>query len=236
MWLVPALSSMYRFSMTNSSKKFSLVLVSSVVAIGILSAPMAFSASSSAAKAGGACAKLGAVAKTKTASFKCVKSGSKFVWRVVKTAKPAPAKSTPAAAASSTPTPAVSLLPAQSAYDITVAAHQWSFNFTYFVNGKSSPLASASGDSAVLYVPEGKLVHFSLTSADTTHGFWIPDLLINSSMDPGTTGHLDFTASKLGTFIGRCNVPSCGRGHAGMAFTVKVVSQDDYLKYLSSLK
>lgn len=128
------------------------------------------------------------------------------------------------------------MLPAQSSYDITVAAHQWSFDFTYMVDGKKTPLASSPGNSGILFIPEGKVVHFSLTSADTTHGFWVPDLLINSAMDPGTTGHLDFTASKLGTFIGHCNVSSCGRGHAGMSFTVKVVNQDDYLKYLSSLK
>lgn len=87
-----------------------------------------------------------------------------------------------------------------------------------------------------MYVPEGKLVHFTLTSADTTHGFWIPGLSIDNSMDPGVTGHFDFTASKTGTFPGRCNVSSCGRGHAGMAFTVKVVSAEDYIKYVSSLK
>lgn len=217
-------------------KKISLLLASSVFALGILSVPMAFSASSATAKAGGACTKLGAVAKTKAASFKCVKNGNKLVWHAVKTSKPAPAKTTPAPTTSATPTPAVSLLPAQSSYDITVAAHQWSFDFTYMVDGKKTPLASATGDSGILFIPEGKAVHFSLTSADTTHGFWVPDLLINSAMNPGTTGHLDFTASKLGTFIGHCNVSSCGRGHAGMSFTVKVVSQDDYLKYLSSLK
>lgn len=231
-----ALSKGYRFSMTNSTRKISLLFLSSVVAIGILSVPMAFSAANTVVKAGGACTKLGTVAKTKTASFKCVKSGKKHVWHAVKVAKPAPAKTTPAAAKPTTPTPEVSSLPAQSSYDITVAARQWSFDFTYMVDGRKTPLPSASGDSSILFIPEGKVVHFSLTSADTTHGFWVPDLLINSAMDPGTTGHLDFTASKLGTFVGHCNVSSCGRGHAGMAFTVKVVSQDDYLKYLSSLK
>lgn len=224
----------YLFSMT--SKKISLSLATSVFALGILSVPMAFSAASTTVKAGGACTKLGAVSKTKTTSFTCIKSGSKLVWQAVKTAVPAPAKPTATATNSSTPTPVLASLSAQSSYDITVAAHQWSFDFTYMVDGKKTPLASASGDSGILFIPEGKLVHFSLTSADTTHGFWVPDLLINSAMDPGTTGHIDFTASKLGSFIGRCNVSSCGRGHAGMSFTVKVVSQDDYLKYLSSLK
>jgi cytochrome c oxidase subunit 2 len=128
------------------------------------------------------------------------------------------------------------VLPTQSAYDISVASSQWNFNFTYFVDSSKSARHSAPGDSSVLYLPEGKLIHFTLTSADTTHGFWIPGLSINSNMDPSVTGHLDFTPNKIGTFLGHCNVSSCGRGHAGMAFTVKVVSNADFLKYLLPLK
>ena len=132
-------------------------------------------------------------------------------------------------------TPSVAALPSQSAYDITVAASQWNYDFTYFVDGSKSARHSAPGDSLVLYIPENKIVHFTLTSADTTHGFWIPGLSIDSSLDPGVTGRLDFTPSKLGTFSGRCNV-SCGRGHAGMAFTVKVVTEENFLRYLFGLR
>lgn len=220
--------------MNTSLKKSSLLITSAIFAVAILSTPLAFSSSKTAAKTPGSlCPKAGTVANTGAVSLKCVKSGKKLVWQIVKTATP---KATPSTSATPSTTPTVALVSAQSAYDITVASSQWNFNFTYFVDGSKTARHSASGDSAVLYIPEGKLVHFTLTSADTTHGFWIPGLSIDSSMDPGVTGHLDFTASKTGTFPGRCNVSSCGRGHAGMAFTVKVVSQDDYLKYLSSLK
>lgn len=212
--------------MNTSLKKSSLVITSAIFAVAILSAPLAFS-SSTAKTPGSPCSKAGTVAKSGALSLKCAKSGKKLHWQIVKVAPP---KATPHT------TPTVALVPAQSSYDITVASSQWNFNFTYFVDGSKTARHGASGDSAILYVPEGKLVHFTLTSADTTHGFWIPGLSIDSSMDPGVTGHLDFTASKTGTFPGRCNVSSCGRGHAGMAFTVKVVSPDDYLKYLSSLK
>lgn len=223
--------------MNTSLKKVPLLILSAIFALGILSAPMAFSASHAAAISPGTlCAKVGATAKTATSSLKCVKSGKKLIWQIVKPAKPAPVKATPSTSTSTTPTPAASLVPTQSAYDITVASSQWNFAFTYFVDGKKTGMSSAPGNSSILYIPEGKLVHFTLTSADTTHGFWVPGLLIDSAMDPGTAGHLDFTPSKLGTFPGHCNVSSCGRGHAGMAFTVKVVSADDYLKYLSSLK
>lgn len=219
--------------MNASLQKSALVFTSAVVALAVFSAPFAFSATKAAPKSpGNACPKVGATAKAGAVSLKCVKSGKKLLWQVVKTAKPV----TPPASATPAPSTSVALLPAQSSYDITVASSQWNFDFTYFADGSKSARHSAPGDSAVLYIPEGKLVHFTLTSADTTHGFWIPGLSIDSSMDPGVTGHLDFTASKTGTFPGRCNVSSCGRGHAGMAFTVKVVSADDYLKYLSSLK
>lgn len=218
-------------------KKSSLVITAALLALAVLTTPIAMAASKTAAKSPGKpCSKVGTVSKSGTVSLKCVKSGKKLIWQVVKAAKPAPTKasSTPQATPSSTPT--MTLVPSQSAYDVTVASSQWNFAFTYFVDGSKAALHSAPGDSSVLYVPEGKLVHFTLTAADTTHGFWVPGLSIDNSMDPGVTGHLDFTASKTGTFPGRCNVSSCGRGHAGMAFTVKVVSAEDYIKYLSSLK
>lgn len=223
--------------MNASLKKSSLVITTALLALAVLAAPMAMAASRTAANSPGKpCPKVGTASKSGTVSMKCVKSGKKLIWQLVKTAKPAPTKapSTPKATPSSTPT--MTLIPSQSAYDITVASSQWNFAFTYFVDGSKTALHSAPGDSSVLYVPEGKLVHFTLTSADTTHGFWVPGLSIDNSMDPGVTGHLDFTASKTGTFPGRCNVSSCGRGHAGMAFTVKVVSAEDYVKYVSSLK
>lgn len=221
--------------MNPSLKKSALVFASTIFALAILSTPLAFSSSKVTAKSpGSACPKVGTSAKSGALTLKCIKNGKKLVWQVVKTGKAPKASSAPRASA--TPTPTVAMVPAQSAYDITVASSQWSFDFTYFVDGSKAARHSAPGDSAVLFIPEGKLVHFTLTSADTTHGFWIPGLSIDSSMDPGVTGHLDFTAGKSGSFPGRCNVSSCGRGHAGMAFTVKVVSPEDYLKYLSSLK
>ena len=51
----------------------------------------------------------------------------------------------------------------------------------------------------------------------------------------GVTNNLEFTANKIGEFPGRCNI-LCGRSHSQMLFTVKVVSQADYEKYLETLK
>jgi heme/copper-type cytochrome/quinol oxidase subunit 2 len=223
--------------MNASLKKSSLVITTALLALTVLAAPLAMATSKAAAKSPGKpCAKVGMSAKTGSLSLKCVKSGKKLIWKAVKAVKPAPKKVATSPSSTPSPTSTMTLVPAQSAYDITVASSQWNFAFTYLVDGSKTALHSASTDSSILYVPEGKLVHFTLTSADVTHGFWVPGLSIDNSMDPGVTGHLDFTASKIGTFPGHCNVSSCGRGHAGMAFTVKVVSAEDYLKYPSSIK
>jgi heme/copper-type cytochrome/quinol oxidase subunit 2 len=218
--------------MTTSLKRSSLVISAFVFAIAVITAPVAFSASYGTAKPGSACPKVGLLKKSASTQLKCIKHGKKLIWQIVKPAKPI----TPNPSATPSASPTIASLPSQTAYDITASSSQWNFEFTYFVDGSRTARHSASGDSSILYIPENKNVHFTLTSADTTHGFWVPALSINSSMDPGVSGHLDFTTSKVGTFPGRCNVSSCGRGHAGMAFTVKVVSDQDFLKYLSSLK
>jgi cytochrome c oxidase subunit 2 len=52
---------------------------------------------------------------------------------------------------------------------------------------------------------------------------------------PGVENHLEFTANKIGTYPGRCNI-LCGRNHSQMLFKVKVVSPSAYQKYISNLK
>jgi cytochrome c oxidase subunit 2 len=51
---------------------------------------------------------------------------------------------------------------------------------------------------------------------------------------PGVTNKLEFTANKLGTYPGRCNI-LCGRNHAQMLFTVKVVTLQEYQTYIEGL-
>jgi cytochrome c oxidase subunit 2 len=51
---------------------------------------------------------------------------------------------------------------------------------------------------------------------------------------PGVTNKLEFSANKLGTFPGRCNI-LCGRNHSQMLFTVKVVTPTEYQTYIEGL-
>jgi cytochrome c oxidase subunit 2 len=52
---------------------------------------------------------------------------------------------------------------------------------------------------------------------------------------PGVKNNIEFTAKKIGTYPGRCNI-LCGRSHSQMLFKVKVVSVSEYKKYISNLK
>lgn len=210
-----------------------------LVVTALFSAVFAFSTSalafaSSTKTVGSACTKLGTGTKSGTSELKCVKSGTKLIWKKVKVVK-ASAAVKPSSSPSATPSAEATLPTEQSSYAINIVASQWSFSFSYLLDGKA-PLAGGAANSSVLYLPEAKPVRFTLTSRDVNHGFWIPGLSIDMSVDPSATGHLDFTANKIGTYPGQCNVSSCGRGHAGMKFTVNVVSQTDYLKHLSTLK
>jgi cytochrome c oxidase subunit 2 len=86
-----------------------------------------------------------------------------------------------------------------------------------------------------LVLPVGERVKFKITSTDVVHGFWIPAFMIQMQNLPGVTNYLEFSANKIGTYPGRCNI-LCGRAHSQMLFKVKVVSPSEYQDYITSLK
>ena len=120
-------------------------------------------------------------------------------------------------------------------HEITVNGIQWSWQFSYPEAGANATVTGSENHPPVLYMPVGERVRFTLKSSDVVHGFWIPAFMIQMQNLPGVTNSLQFTANKIGTYPGRCNI-LCGRGHSAMLFSVKVVSPADYQIYLSSLK
>ena len=74
---------------------------------------------------------------------------------------------------------------------------------------------------SVITVNKGDRVKVTITSADVTHGFVLPDFGINEKLEPNKPITIEFTADKTGTFPFRCNVP-CGSGHTGMKGTIVV--------------
>ena len=120
-------------------------------------------------------------------------------------------------------------------HEITVEGFQWSWQFGYPEAGKDAIVTGTPAKAPTLYLPLGESVRFTLTANDVVHGFWIPAFMIQMQNLPGEVNKLQFTANKLGEFPGRCNI-LCGRNHSQMLFTVKVVTPEQYQKYLDSLK
>ena len=126
---------------------------------------------------------------------------------------------------------------AQVSHFIDVVGFQWSWQFKYKDAGdyKSATVTGTPAQPPVLYLPQGENVRFTLDANDVVHGFWIPAFMIQIQNIPGVENQLQFVANELGEFPGRCNI-LCGRQHAQMLFTVKVVTPAEYDAYLESLK
>ena len=122
-----------------------------------------------------------------------------------------------------------------AAHEVRVNAIQWSWQFQYAEAGPDAIVTGTPDLPPVLYIPQGEKVRFTLTSSDVVHGFWIPAFMIQIQNLPGVTNRLEFTANKLGDYVGRCNI-LCGRDHSRMRFTVRVVTPAQYDDYLSTLK
>ncbi|MDA9776320.1 cytochrome c oxidase subunit II [Paracoccaceae bacterium] len=85
-------------------------------------------------------------------------------------------------------------------------------------------------DTAVV-VPVGQIVVMQLTGADVIHSWTIPAFGVKQDAVPGRLAQLWFKAEKEGVYFGQCS-ELCGKDHAYMPITVKVVSQEAYEKWL----
>ena len=86
-------------------------------------------------------------------------------------------------------------------------------------------------DTAVV-VPVDKVVTMQITGADVIHSWTIPAFGVKQDAVPGRLGQLWFKAEKEGVYFGQCS-ELCGKDHAYMPITVKVVSQENYEAWLS---
>ncbi len=121
------------------------------------------------------------------------------------------------------------------AHEITVEGFQWSWQFGYPEVGPKAVVTGTPANPPTIVVPLGEKVRYTITSNDVVHGFWVPAFMIQMQNLPGVTNSLEFTANKLGSYPGRCNI-LCGRNHSQMLFTVKVVTPSEYQAYLETLK
>jgi cytochrome c oxidase subunit 2 len=89
-------------------------------------------------------------------------------------------------------------------------------------------------DTAVV-VPTGATVVMQVTAADVIHSWTIPAFGVKQDAVPGRLAELWFNAEKEGIYFGQCS-ELCGKDHAYMPITVKVVSPEAYERWLEGAR
>ena len=85
-------------------------------------------------------------------------------------------------------------------------------------------------DTAVV-VPVNKTIVVQVTGADVIHAWTIPAFGVKQDAVPGRLAELWFKAEQEGIYFGQCS-ELCGKDHAYMPITVKVVSEEVYEAWL----
>jgi cytochrome c oxidase subunit 2 len=83
-----------------------------------------------------------------------------------------------------------------------------------------------------LVVPVNKKVRVITTATDVIHAFMVPSFGIKQDAIPGFVRDTWFRAEKIGDYYGQC-AELCGKEHAYMPIHVKVVSAEDYSKWVA---
>ena len=84
-------------------------------------------------------------------------------------------------------------------------------------------------------MPVNKTIHLLVTGADVIHSFTIPSFGVRIDAVPGRMNESWFKAEKEGTYYGQCS-KICGQDHAYMPISFRVVSEEDYKKWLDDAK
>jgi len=99
-------------------------------------------------------------------------------------------------------------------------------------NGYAEDEYLLATDTAVI-VPVNKTVVLTVTGADVIHAWTIPAFGVKQDAVPGRLAQLWFKAEQEGIYFGQCS-ELCGKDHAYMPITVKVVSQEAYETWLDT--
>ncbi len=86
-------------------------------------------------------------------------------------------------------------------------------------------------DNAVV-VPIGKTIVMNVTGADVIHSWTIPAFGVKQDAVPGRIAQLWFQPEREGVYFGQCS-ELCGKDHAYMPITVKVVSEEADKEWLT---
>jgi len=135
------------------------------------------------------------------------------------------------------------------AADVTIKAtgKQWFWTYDYPDNGFSfdslmlqdkdrkpdQPRLLAVDNEIV--VPVNKVIRMQVIGADVIHAFAVPSFGIKIDAVPGRLNETWFRATREGIYYGQCS-ELCGKDHAYMPITVRVVNDRDYASWLDQAK
>lgn len=142
--------------------------------------------------------------------------------------------------------------------DLTIKAtgYQWKWGYDYLkgegegigflatldaAQREMSDAGKPEGDNYLLkvdnplVVPVGKKVRIITTANDVIHAWMVPAFGVKQDAIPGFVRDTWFKAEKVGDYYGQC-AELCGKEHAYMPIHVKVVSAEDYSKWVDGKK
>jgi cytochrome c oxidase subunit 2 len=146
--------------------------------------------------------------------------------------------------------------------DVTIKATgmQWKWGYDYlkgegegisFLSNLSTPrdqvgepgkqFEGARGENYLMevdnevVVPVNKKIRIVTTANDVIHAWMIPAFGVKQDAIPGFVRDTWFKSEHIGTFRGQC-AELCGKEHAFMPIVVKVVSAEDYTKWVEGKK
>jgi len=138
---------------------------------------------------------------------------------------------------------------------IKVTGYQWRWGYDYikgegegisFISTLATPREQIEGRAPKgehyllevdneMIVPIRRKVRVLTTAADVIHSWWIPAFGAKQDAIPGLVRDLHFKAEKTGVYRGQC-VELCGKEHGFMPIVVRVVTQDEYTKWVGGKK
>jgi len=84
-------------------------------------------------------------------------------------------------------------------------------------------------------VPVNKKIRMIVTASDVIHSWAVPAFGVKQDAIPGFVRDTWFKAEKTGVYRGQCS-ELCGKEHAFMPIVVKVVTDEDYTKWVDAKK
>jgi cytochrome c oxidase subunit II len=141
--------------------------------------------------------------------------------------------------------------PISRVIDIKVTGNQWNWTFNYAkesgdleftaimlrddeIADKAKTPRLLSVDNEVV-VPVNALVRVQVTASDVLHSFTLPSFGFKVDAVPGRLNETWFRPEKIGVYYGQCS-ELCGKDHAFMPAVFRVVTAEQYDKWLVMAK